>query len=351
MKNFSLKRKASVIRTLKEPPQPKKGFNWQRWMWIAILCFVAFKIGHRVYKGVAKTQAEGQVEFGKQIVTFVHDIQLLHIKVKEGDRVQKGDTLFWYKNEVDPETNNNLTLKFEAPVEWIERERLHTEAKLSTKKIMLDALSQQLAMLHEAHQEQKELVLLGIHNKGERLLGLQQELASCTTNIKATEQEINFLKRYLRKLKKQDQQIRQLNRGQATQISLTQPYLAQTDGIIGQINFEPYEICYEQQQLLTIHQPETLSIMAYFDQEEIPYLKKGDIVDVHFPDGSLSRGVVNMFHISTYALPSEFQKKYEPTERNIVVDILPLQESEAEQWAKFYKMTVKLSKSRFQLLP
>ncbi|MEN0005402.1 MAG: hypothetical protein AAF798_14720 [Bacteroidota bacterium] len=351
MKNFSFKKKASVIRTLKEPPKPKQGFNWQRWMWIGILGFIAFQIGHRVYKGLAKTEAEGQVEFGKQIVTFVQDIQLMELQVKEGDRVAQGDTLFWYKNEIDPETDNHLSIKGSSPVEWVERERLQVEGKIALKKIEEKATGQRLSLAHETYQEQKELVLLGVTNKGDRLIGLQDEIARHQTSIKTIRKEIEYLKRYRRKLRKQAEQIQVLHRGQYEHIGTTQAYIAQKSGIIGRINFENFEICYEQQELLTIHQPETLRIRAYFDQEEIPYLQQGDIVDVFFPDGSESKGLVHHFHISTYAVPSEFQKKYEPTERNIVVDILPLHEAEAARWEQYYKMTVKLSKSRYQLFP
>ena len=60
-----------------------------------------------------------------------------------------------------------------------------------------------------------------------------------------------------------------------------------------------------------------------------------------------SKGKIVHSYISTYALPSEFQKKYEPTERTILVDIEPINVNEAELWRKFYLMDVKLVIKRF----
>jgi len=47
------------------------------------------------------------------------------------------------------------------------------------------------------------------------------------------------------------------------------------------------------------------------------------MVTIEFPDKTESLGIISKFFVSTYAVPSEFQKKYEPTERNIVAEIVP----------------------------
>lgn len=351
MKNFSFTRKASVIQTLQEPPQPKKRFNWQRWMWIAIIGFALFKLGAYIYQGLAETHAEGQIEFGKQTVSFVQDVQLLHLQVGEGDHIKTGDTLFWYRNQLDSKTAAEVERQTASPVEWVERELLQTEQQIALKRIEQQRLSKSLAAAHVQQQEQIELVVLGAHSRREHLGDLAAQVRTLEANTQAVDQEIRYLQRYRGKLQAQARKMQQLQERPYQDLAAPQPYLAQTDGIIGQINVEAQEICYEQQPLLTIHQSEAIRIRAYFDQEELPFLKQGDIVQVRFPDGSRGQGEVANFHIATAALPSEFQKKYEPTERNIVVDILPLSQTEATRWSAFYKMTVELSKTKYPVLP
>ena len=100
---------------------------------------------------------------------------------------------------------------------------------------------------------------------------------------------------------------------------------------------------------MTIHRMDGARISAFFDPDEIPYIQIGDEVSVEFPDGSKSMGLIHKFHVSTYALPEEFQKKFEPTERNIVAEIMPLNDIESKRWKNFYKMDVEVRKPRFNL--
>ena len=66
-----------------------------------------------------------------------------------------------------------------------------------------------------------------------------------------------------------------------------------------------------------------------------------------FPDGSVGKGYIKKYHISTKELPPEFQKKYEPTERTILTEIDPIDKTTAALWKKFYKMDVRVSLPRF----
>ena len=101
-------------------------------------------------------------------------------------------------------------------------------------------------------------------------------------------------------------------------------------------------MCYKQQEVLTIHNPEKTQIKAYFNQNAAKYITEGTIVQVNFPDGKKTKGRINHSYIATYALPSEFQKKYEPTERNLLVDIVPIDKNTEELWKNFYLMDVEL---------
>jgi multidrug resistance efflux pump len=126
-------------------------------------------------------------------------------------------------------------------------------------------------------------------------------------------------------------------------------FISPMDGVIGQINVNLNENCFRREEVLTIHELKDMKIKVYFDPVEMKYLESGDEVNITFPDGSESKGKIQNFHVATYALPDEFQKKYEPTTRNIVANVQLVNDLEKYKLMNFYKMNVRITKSRFKL--
>lgn len=351
MKSFKFKKQASVISTLKEPPRAKKkNFNWQRLIYLGILAGIIFYVGKKVYIGIAEVRGEGQVELKNQAVTFTNDIELTNIFVMQGDTVTKGDTLFWYKNEMNEETDA-IIADLNQPVDWIIRERMHIEKEIALKKIKKSRHTQELKFKINELQHQKELVLLGVNNIESKLTYIQEDILQIKSQKKELNNEIYYLRKYLAQLKSQEKEIQSIEISKAQQVNQSAYYIAQMDGIIGQINFNINEVCYEKEEVMTIHNMEEISIKGYFDPEEVQYIQLGGKVEVLFPNGGRGTGIIHNFYVSTYALPVEFQKKYEPVERNVVVDIIPLNKLEAERWSRFYKMQVEIVTPRFSHFP
>ena len=63
-------------------------------------------------------------------------------------------------------------------------------------------------------------------------------------------------------------------------------------------------------------------IKAFFEQKDLLSLEKGRPVEIEFPDGIKVSGKISRLYSATLAQPPEFQKKYEPTHRNVVVDVI-----------------------------
>ncbi|MEM6963775.1 MAG: hypothetical protein AAF573_03350 [Bacteroidota bacterium] len=353
MKNFSFKSKTSVIKTLKEPPKPKK-VNWQKWSWIAILTSAALFFGLRIFNGVAILRGHGQVELRKQALTFTNDVKVLDILVTEGQEVTKGDTLFYYQNEYY-QTGNTIrnTVNVNRPIDWIEKERLNLRKQIALKKIEKKNLAARLQFKKDEFQHQQDLVLLGVNDIEYTLTAIQADVVKLETAQKILVEEIRFLRKHLAMLKKQESEIKTLEADQAQMagdmINQELPYVAQMDGIVGSINLSPNEVCYEQQDVMTIHQREEISVRAYFDPELMAHLQINDVMQIYFPDGTKGLGRISNIYISTKELPKEFQSKYEPTERNVVVDVLPITEEEGTRWINFYKMTVVVSRLKYEL--
>ena len=347
MKQFSLKQKTSVIKTLKEPPKEKPGINWQRIFFIGVLLLVVYSIGKKIYRGTFLIIGDGQVKLAKQSVQFTDDIRIASILVEEGDTVKTGDTLFYYRYE---SSKNNITsiVSTDTPPDWLLREKLNTRKQISIKKAELQRYRKQLEFKEKELEHQKELIILGVNEIESRLSYIQDDIIRMKSTRDVMLKEIYYLRKHLKALEAQELEQKQTRIRRRESGTAIMPYIAKITGIIGQINLDPNEVCYKQQNVLAIHQLDQLSIKAFFDPFDVPNINKGDKVWIKFPDGTESSGIIHNFYVSTYAVPAEFQKKYEPVERNVVAEVLPMNELEMEKWLKFYKMQAEVAKYRYQ---
>ena len=174
--------------------------------------------------------------------------------------------------------------------------------------------------------------------------------------ISGEEEEIKYQQRYLRYLKGQEVLEKEHLENERVLNSVGVPlilkaYTSPVKGTITQVLKEDFEVALESEIVMSIHKPTNLYIKAFYDQKDLRHLHKGDVVDVVFPDGTESYGILQRFYFATYRLPDEFQKRYEPLTRSIAADIIPIDEIELEKWKAFYKLNVQISKQLVVLSP
>ena len=87
--------------------------------------------------------------------------------------------------------------------------------------------------------------------------------------------------------------------------------------------------------------------MAYFKQKDIKYVEAGDKVDITFPDGSKSLGIVDKMYIKTAAMPDRLYRKGSSVERRIRAVVVPINVQEASKWYGYYKINVLVSKPKY----
>ena len=210
---------------------------------------------------------------------------------------------------------------------------------------------QLIEILREEIDMRESLLLAGVNEHYYKYKSLQEQEAKLYAEIESLNKEKTFYKNYHNKLLQNEYVYNKLDfTGSSSDYNQNLFYVSPFEGTIGKISFGKNEICYRKQELMTIHKMEGATVNAFFNPYEIPHIKIGDEVSINFPDGSKSYGYIYKFHVSTYALPSEFQKKFEPTERNIVAEIKPLNEIESKRWKNFYKMDVEVRKNRYNIL-
>lgn len=348
MREFQLRSTPTILTTLKEPPKKvKKKTNFQQ---VSFIIIAVLAVGYgilRMYLALAVIQADAQLELHKQIVHFPSDIKVERLYIAEGEKIKKGDTLFRYTVPQDDKTSTS-EINIDRPIEWIQKERLTTQKNIKFKRFQKEELEKQIAMRDDLIATKKKLILIGSHNDRNEY----EELLVNVNRLKAEhftlKEEISYLEKLLYKLNQESDTYRRFETRKKQILDQTYYHVAQLDGIVGQINYNENEICYRKEELMTIHKENKMSIKAFFDPSEMKYLNKGDVVSITYPDNTTAVGVISNFHIATYALPSEFQKKYEPTERNIVADVKLLKNTHKPHM-NYYKMNVTVSKNRYNL--
>jgi multidrug resistance efflux pump len=340
MRKFTYKKNTAVIRTLKEPKIKKKKWNLDRVLYIIIILFVLFWVIRFAYKKTAWIEGNGQVLMEKVDVNFTNDIRVKEIFINEGDTVNVGKNLFNYYQD-DFDSDASIVLK-----NLDKKERLNNDLQdilkdILKKQIQLNNLKKRSQLLIDQEAQVTKLILLDVYTKN-KLDELVSQKLLIKNQMDLLKSELYFLGGQ-KKLLQQDDGRYAIDGGG----NFGNTYTSPIKGVVGQILKNSEESCYKTENVMTIHNTEKVFIKAYFDLRDLEKVEKGTEVQVEFPDKTKSKGVINKLYISTYRAPSEFQKKYEPTERNILAEIVPINKEQIPDWGKFYKLNLKVKIGKF----
>lgn len=371
MKSVNFQRNKSMIRVVNEKTSVKKRRNWDRVMYLCLIgLFFVFGI-YYLFSRHAYVHAYGHVIIENTHIRLTDDARIIELHVSEGDSIQKNDTLFSYAEDRDDERSpaswtgeHTGSLEMNTSDSWWTK-----EVYALRKKMLLNAItvSENKNLIDAYKGELKRLtneVILDVLPKT-RLDYVQNEITRLNSENKKLEAENTELKR-LTDLPGADTEKKRLNvrkaylkrdgviRDDSEKLAFSEELLSEAryfkspvNGIATRVFIHNYETALKSEDIMTIHQTHPAFIKAYFDQEDLRYFRVGDRFRIEFPDGTVSEGILRRFYIATYTLPDEFQKKYEPTTRSIAADIYPAEASEISKWRAFYKMSVDITKIKF----
>ncbi|MBL4604711.1 MAG: hypothetical protein JKY02_03355 [Flavobacteriaceae bacterium] len=340
MKKFTYTKDTAVIRTLKEPEIKKKKLNLDRILYILIIITLLFWLGSFLYQKTVWVEGNGQVLMEKVDVNFTNDIRVKEIFIGEGDTVTVGENLFNYFQD-DFDSDASIVLKNLDKKERSNRALQELLKDILKKRIQLKNLKKRFSLLVAQEGRIMKLVLLDVYTRN--------KLDEVISQKPLIQNQIDLFKSELYFLRQQKKVMKDLgnNSFYTGGVNYRNTYTSPIKGVIGQILINSEESCYKSENVMTIHNIEKVFIMAYFNLKDLARVKKGSVVRIEFPDKTVSKGIINKLYISTYKAPSEFQKKYEPTERNILAEIVPLYKEQISDWGKFYKLSLKVKIGKF----
>lgn len=358
MKNIYFKRKDSVLRSLQEEKRKAKAskINWDRIIYLILLSVFLFVVGRYAFIKIYYVKAEGQILFKNLNVQNLEDCRIIKFNVVEGSEVKVGDTLFFY-------TSDNAIVQggdhfIQSEVQNLGKSSPHEKAIYEVEEELANSkqdyehnFKQKQVLAQELKQISQEVLLEALPKS--MYFQKEAEYSKIVANLEVLKQRSSTLADKLSKLKG-------LNRNTLRSSSLfiegkqrsknegIQAFKSPMDGVITKIFKENQEVALKSEIIMYLQKSENVFIKGFFEQKDLKYLKTKSVVDIEFPDGTESSGIIQRYYFSTYRLPEEFQRKYEPTTRSLSVDILPLNSKEFNQWQKFYKLSVTIRKSRFQ---
>ncbi len=360
MKSVDFKRKDSVIRVVNEDfKKPKR--NWDRIIYIVFLSLVAFFIGYYAISKIFFIKADGQVLFENVSIRLTDDCRILAYQKEEGDTVKVGDSLFTYTLDKDNlwgnmALNGNVTAtSYDNEWDWIEKEKYALMKKVALNKIDITESTALIGSYKSEIQRLQNEIVLDVLPKN-RLDYVQNEILRLNTAIAKLSSENNQLYGLLKQLNSmiktpsvkstKTASIGGGGNGDADENGI-RVFYSPIDGTVTRIYTRQFEVALKSEQIMAIHKNTPMYVKGFFEQADLNYFHEGDLVNIEFPDGTDSKGIIKRFYYSTYPLPDEFQKRYEPTTRTIAADIYPVNDNDYEHWRAFFKMGVSVTKFKY----
>ncbi|MBI5142429.1 MAG: HlyD family efflux transporter periplasmic adaptor subunit [Nitrospirae bacterium] len=341
-----LNKRFSYFRSTDEKP-PERKRNWGKYIYFLVLGLIVISVIFYFIDSSIHAEGDGQVIFDKLYIQHTSDIRVLKIFVKEGASVKRNDRLFTYAEESrgDAALRQASDSSFYSPD--IEREISRTIQAIQLRELDRKGYEESLAKLKSGYDTIKNQALLDAHYPG-RLGEMAESIRNTESLVAKAGEEIRIMKEYLGRIRgiNATASARNLQAWQAAQSAQSaagaKTFLALEDGVVTRIYPNDHEVVLKGDTIMEIYKPEEIAIKAFFEQEDIKHLRNGAQVSIRFPDGTRATGVIRRYYFATQPLPPEFQKRYEPVKRTVVVDIEPPNREAGLEWKQYYKLSVKV---------
>jgi len=359
MKPFKFKSKATVLRGVKEDKSPKKT-NWDRVIYLILFLLIFVSLFFYVIQKNVFVNVDGQIITERFTVNFPEDIIVEKYFFSENDTIKKGDTLFYYKYNLDRDWDNGGAGIAAAVAvstgsnnsDWYLKERIQTQKSISLKIIDIQEIDDNVKRILSDLERLKKEVYLDVYPKLE-LEAAELKLKSYKVDRAKLEEEIRYLRKYLALLNAYEFQAKKpgvvaRGGGDGGNVVKWSYYTSPVDGIISKISGEAKETSYKKDVVMYLSNTNKMFIFAFIEQKDIGYFNEGETLQLDFPDGTVSEGKIHSFYLNTEELPLEFKKPKERDKRSVVAKIVPTTEQEQEHWKKYYMYEVRISKTKFQ---
>ncbi len=140
MKPFKFKSKATVLRGINEE-KPAQKTNWDRVIYLLLFLLLFVSLLFYTLQKNLFVNVDGQVIMERFTVDFPEDVIVQRYFFREGDTIKKGDSLFYYKYNLDRSWGGDggaaaaSASSISNNSDWYLKERIQTQKNISLQMI------------------------------------------------------------------------------------------------------------------------------------------------------------------------------------------------------------------------
>jgi len=328
---MKLRHPKSTLTQFKDTSTPLRTWRSKltQWIYLAIIAFIVLYAVYYLSFMHFYFNQRGLVQVDHVVVASSRGGRILAIPVKPGEHVKKGDLLMRVAAPADCHGQTMggkglADLKMKNALDRVRKKQLVQKIKL--KNYELKQLSYRRSM-----------ELYANHNVN--LQGLSDEILALKAGVELLNQQIYLRSKAMKKISAivysargcQDEMVR-----------------APANGTVITIKHKVFEVLERTGSVMDfIKDKAAVHITANFRNDYYDSLSLGEKVDIRFPDGSKSQGVISEIKSTAIPFPEQENTHYLPYRTRIMVTIEPLEidSSEADQldhWRFFNEMEVEV---------
>jgi len=294
-------------------------------IYFSLLGLLIAYIGYIVIGRLFYLNARGQVEVEKTLISSTRGGHISSLKVVEGQQLQTGDLIVRIDaiKQCTPEINRPLQ-KLRLDIALNER-RIEL---LQVKQAELNKL-QRGGELRRALELERESVSYGKQ--------FWREQNKLTSDLALADKELELQRDQLKELEKNMRD--QVVPAECQAEVIRAPFPARVQVVRRRVQ----EFAKRGEAIvILIRNQAPVRIEAYFTEDELKYINLGKQIDVTFPDGVESSGVVKAVYSSAYSVPEREWKGYRPLTSGVRVHLFPSNENEEIFWKQYDRMEVRV---------
>ena len=306
-----------------EPPKNNKASITQLIYFLILLIVVGY-LFFLITKRYWYFEEIGVVEVEKTLISSIDGGRIDNIYIKEGQKLKMGDSI-----AVIEASRTDCTVTQDSRIDKLRYEIQNDIVELGVLRAQLAATKQTT----DDYELRRALELdRGLLRESERI---KREQEKYSIDITLLSKQIELKKQQLNDLQKNKNTV-SMHR-ECFSESIVAPFNA----IVLAIHKRPKEYTQRGEAIVTLIKHGALvRIEAYLNRDLLKYIHIGDKLDIEFPDGMKSHGLIKEINSSAYIATERQLDQYKPYESDIRVHLMPIDNQMRDQWLKYDRMEV-----------
>lgn len=324
---MKLRNRTSYMTNLPEGEPPRRrGPSITRRLYLLLLIGLVLYLAFIAFDRLFYVHGWGQVEVEKVAISSARGGRIQALPVREGQQVAQGELLarIAAPKRCDAEQDPRL-------------QRLLMDAQLTQSKlaVLRGELQRKQAEVRDQTRLRRALEIDTRNSREARQLNedlarLQQEVALHTRRLEIERNQAEALRAELaakpEPLECLDEELRAPHPGKLLHVSNAPAEVVDSGATIATL----------------VPRDARVRVEAYLETDDLDDVEVGKAMQVQFPDGHVSPGIIESIHSSAYRSAQRQWDGYTPLSSRVLVHVVPAEPEHSQRWASYDRMDVRV---------